>query len=603
MTVGYKGVGWNRQKRVYDLLLLAGIVVYMASFVAAGLVLRPNGTVETLLIRGLGTAALLLLHITLAIGPLCRISPRFLPLLYNRRHLGVATFLLGLAHGGFALFQFHALGDQNPFVSVLTANPRWDSVSQFPFQPLGLGALVILFLMASTSHDFWLANLTAPVWKSIHLAVYLAYALVVLHVALGVLQAETDPLLAGVLFAGLGVLLGVQLIAALRERNLDRGLEAESKDDFVEICDVSELPEKGARIVTLSGERVAIFRYDGKVSAISNVCQHQNGPLGEGRIVNGCVVCPWHGYEYNPRDGASPAPFTEKVPTFRVEVRAGRVWVDPRPNPPGTAVEPALVDGHGVPTDDELFYVGYRPQSTAAVARPIRRVAAGLFALAVALPVLLVSAEGRFSDGVFEFGNVREFEGIASATPYPALEIEGEAGAQPHLLVAFGKWGAQAEVAGQAGQRVGASGQLIYRDNTWMIELDGALRPLDASGRTGAETQAGAESLGRHTLVGEVVDSKCYLGVMKPGSGKPHRSCAARCISGGVPPIFVVTDRQGNRGHLLLVGEDGRQLNREVLSVVAEPLAVEGEVVRSDGVLTLVAEPSRFERLAEAEGR
>ena len=87
---------------------------------------------------------------------------------------------------------------------------------------------------------------------------------------------------------------------------------------------------------------MALFRYDGKVSAISNVCRHQNGPLGEGKIVDGCVVCPWHGYQYRPHDGTSPPPFTEKVPTFRVKVAAGRVLVDPRPLPPGTPVEAVL---------------------------------------------------------------------------------------------------------------------------------------------------------------------------------------------------------------------------------------------------------------------
>jgi nitrite reductase/ring-hydroxylating ferredoxin subunit len=86
-----------------------------------------------------------------------------------------------------------------------------------------------------------------------------------------------------------------------------------------------------------------VFRYDGRVSAISSVCQHQNGPLGEGRIVNSCVVCPWHGYEYRPEDGASRPPFTERVPTFDVRVRAGRVLVHPRPHAPGTRVEPAIV--------------------------------------------------------------------------------------------------------------------------------------------------------------------------------------------------------------------------------------------------------------------
>jgi sulfoxide reductase heme-binding subunit YedZ len=87
-----------------------------------------------------------------------------------------------------------------------------------------------------------------------------------------------------------------------------------------------------------------VFRYDGKVSAISNVCQHQNGPLGEGRIIDGCVTCPWHGYQYRPESGAAPPPFKENVPTFRVKVVRGVVLVHPLPNAPGTYVEPAVIE-------------------------------------------------------------------------------------------------------------------------------------------------------------------------------------------------------------------------------------------------------------------
>jgi methionine sulfoxide reductase heme-binding subunit len=347
MSHTYAAVAWNRQKRVYDAVMLAGIALYLALFLGLGAAVHPHATVETLLIRGLGTCALLLLHVVLVIGPLCRFSPRFLPLLYNRRHLGVTTFALALAHGVFALIQFHTLGDLNPLVSVFVSNTRYASLANFPFQPLGFFALLILFLMAASSHDFWLKNLTAPVWKGLHMLVYAAYALLVAHVALGVLQAETSPLLAGALGGGLALVLGLHVAAAYRERAADAPPAAAGDGRFIEVCAVDEIPEKRARVVTLCGERVAVFKYDGQVSAISNVCQHQNGPLGEGRIIDGCVTCPWHGYQYLPCSGASPAPFTERVPTFNVRVADGKVFVDPQPNPPGTRVEPARVSGKG----------------------------------------------------------------------------------------------------------------------------------------------------------------------------------------------------------------------------------------------------------------
>jgi nitrite reductase/ring-hydroxylating ferredoxin subunit len=118
--------------------------------------------------------------------------------------------------------------------------------------------------------------------------------------------------------------------------------------NWIPAGDPRTIPDNRARIVTVSGERVAIFRYGDKLSALSNVCRHQNGPLGEGRILDGCVTCPWHGYQYLPDCGASPPPFTEKVPTYRLRLADGKVWVDPQPLPPGTPVEPLRIPAPAV---------------------------------------------------------------------------------------------------------------------------------------------------------------------------------------------------------------------------------------------------------------
>ena len=114
-------------------------------------------------------------------------------------------------------------------------------------------------------------------------------------------------------------------------------------DGWVEICGVDDIKELRARMALVGGERIAVFRYDGRISCVSNVCQHQNGPLGEGKIVDGCITCPWHGYQYLPDSGQSPPPFTERIPTFSVQLRNGRVFVHRTPNPPGTRVEPAVI--------------------------------------------------------------------------------------------------------------------------------------------------------------------------------------------------------------------------------------------------------------------
>jgi sulfoxide reductase heme-binding subunit YedZ len=333
MSVKYRFIDWNPAKKAYDMALAAGLVVYLGLFVGIGFAMHADATIETLLIRALATAAFLLLHVILSIGPLCRLNPKFLPLLYNRRHLGVTMFLVALAHAVFSIVQFHALGNVNPIVSLLTSGRG--------FQTFGATALVIFFLMAATSHDLWLAKLGPRSWKTLHMGVYLAYALVVVHVALGALHSEARPVLAVATGAGMAWILGLHVVAAFHERAADRDTPR-VEDGWIDAGSVEAIEDGGARIVC-AGERIAVFRYGGKLSAVSNVCRHQGGPLGEGRVIDGCITCPWHGYQYLPANGRSPAPFTEKVATYDVRVVGGRVYVNPEPHEPGTPVEPAHV--------------------------------------------------------------------------------------------------------------------------------------------------------------------------------------------------------------------------------------------------------------------
>lgn len=229
------------------------------------------------------------------------------------------------------------------------------------------------------------------------------------------------------------------------------------------------------------------------------------------------------------------------------------------------------------------FYVGYLERAPAGVARFVRRAVALLALLVVAVAIVLVLAQQPFSAARFEFGSVRAFEGTLRAAPHPQLEVSrpgraaaGVAARSRYLLVSPGKHGAAAAVAAFDGRHVALSGTLIYRDGETMIEVeDGSIRALAGAPLAPAVSR----SLGSFTLEGEIVDSKCYLGVMKPGSGKSHRECAVRCLSGGVPPLFVVRDGAGPRAQLLLVGRGGEPIGRRVLDHVAEPVSISGEVV------------------------
>lgn len=351
MSVSYTWVGWTPHKRLYDLIMVAAIAGYLALFIGLGAMIFPPDRTPAgpvLLIRGLGTCGLLMLHVILWIGPLARLDRRFLPLLYNRRHLGVTMFLVGLGHGGLSLLYYHGFGNENPLVSLLTSNTAYGSLSRFPFETLGLLALLILFLMAATSHDFWLKTLSPRVWKSLHMCVYIAYGLLVMHVVLGALQSERSPVYVALISAGVAVTVGLHLVTGGREVRRDAsGSAAGAPGEFVDVCGVDEIAANRAKMVCLRGrERIAIFRYDNKISAVSNVCAHQGGPLGEGKVVDGCITCPWHGWQYRPGDGRSPPPFQEKIATYQVRVQGRRVLVNPNPLERGTAVEPAVIQEH-----------------------------------------------------------------------------------------------------------------------------------------------------------------------------------------------------------------------------------------------------------------
>ncbi|MEM0984125.1 MAG: Rieske 2Fe-2S domain-containing protein [Planctomycetota bacterium] len=367
MTNHYAWIAWNKHKKVYDLIVAAAALALIVGF-ALVTILTAKGTVgpAELIMRSTAVTAIILLHVILCIGPLARLTPRFNTVLYNRRHLGVTMFLIAFVHALVATVWYAGFGAIDPVHAFLDGRSL-TSVAAFPYELLGMIALAILFLMAATSHDFWLHTLSPTVWKALHMGVYVAYAALVGHVALGYLRDTEGP--AVPILMGVGVVTVAGLHAAAGIRELGRDLAAprpidtadpasldasEDPTDWVEVGTADDIPNNRAKVVCLANqERIAVFKHDGTVSAVSNVCKHQLGPLGEGKIVDGCITCPWHGYQYRPEDGQSPPPYTEKVATYRVRVEGRTIYVDPNALPEGTQVEPAPFEASA--DDTELF--------------------------------------------------------------------------------------------------------------------------------------------------------------------------------------------------------------------------------------------------------
>ena len=242
--------------------------------------------------------------------------------------------------------------------------------------------------------------------------------------------------------------------------------------------------------------------------------------------------------------------------------------------------------------NDSDFYIGYHPIAPTDTARTGRRLIVALVGGAAVLGALIASRQPRADPSVFEYGIERSFEGQIVEHPYPALLVprpgitdRGVAYSR-YLLVAQGKHGAQEIVKGLDGGGAQLKGSLIYRDGQTMVEVAHA-----ASNGAASAASIQTEILGRFTLHGEIVDSKCYLGVMRPGNGAVHRGCATRCLSGGAPPLLIVHDSTGPAAFILLTGPDGAPLPKErLLSLVGTPVVVVGQVLREGAVLLMRAD-------------
>jgi hypothetical protein len=249
------------------------------------------------------------------------------------------------------------------------------------------------------------------------------------------------------------------------------------------------------------------------------------------------------------------------------------------------------------------FYIGWEAKAAPGIGKFVHVVVVLLVIAAIGFALALATVQRSIGVSVFEWGTVKKFSGVLKIEPYPHLLVPrpGSTDAQnnfsTYYLVAPFKFGLDREkFSALDGKTVSLQGTLIYRGNQTMVEaLPDSIKATDKQfpSLPGAETI----ELGQQTLIGEIVDSKCFLGVMNPGQLLPHRACAIRCISGGIPPVLLVQQKDAPPVYLLLVSVDGKPVNQQVLNLVAEPVQITGEVERQGDVLILRADPSTYRRV------
>lgn len=257
---------------------------------------------------------------------------------------------------------------------------------------------------------------------------------------------------------------------------------------------------------------------------------------------------------------------------------------------------------------DNDFYVGYMPNAPKRHTKVIRAFILTLGILLISLATFLVLSQRGFKDSSFELGQWTEVEGILSMAPVPLLKVEagtdfsGKSIYQSILLIGFGKFGAEPTLEkmeaaqGQTllGKKLKLRGTLIYYDGKTLMELTegaGALIAVEEA----PPIQEKVQILGKVQLKGEIADPKCFFGVMKPGEGKPHLSCAVRCISGGIPPVLKTENIEGETNYFLLRGPNGEAINKEILDKVGIAVSLSGALEQVGDWAVLKLEPTQVQ--------
>jgi len=98
--------------------------------------------------------------------------------------------------------------------------------------------------------------------------------------------------------------------------------------DFVRLCSKADLPEDGeAKEIPLGDKVICVANVSGTISAMDNVCLHRGGPIGQGVIADNKVVCPWHGWMWDPKTGQAEHNPEARVAVHPIKLEGDEVYV------------------------------------------------------------------------------------------------------------------------------------------------------------------------------------------------------------------------------------------------------------------------------------
>jgi hypothetical protein len=260
-------------------------------------------------------------------------------------------------------------------------------------------------------------------------------------------------------------------------------------------------------------------------------------------------------------------------------------------------------------TQEAEFYIGWQSKAPSSFSKHIKNVLFVLFPLAAVIGLLLAFNQKKFSTAGFEFGTLTEVKGVYYNTPVPILKITDRNNISVSVpLVGYGKHGAEGIIKALEKEKnislnrkiVTLRGTLLYSDGKLLMQIDEHDAPLVKIENI-STTEQSIQQLGTIAVKGEVIDPKCYFGVMKPGEGKVHKDCAIRCILGGIPPVLKVMNEKGEANFYLIAGLNGEKMNEAVKDFVAEPVEIHARAVQTDDWIVLYTETSDIRSISKRD--
>lgn len=212
-------------------------------------------------------------------------------------------------------------------------------------------------------------------------------------------------------------------------------------------------------------------------------------------------------------------------------------------------------------------------------------------------------SQKQFKNSTFELTSDTKITGIFHENPYPMLRVQLAANTYKNvLLLGFGKLSVnpylkklRSEVNDLSGKKLSIEGNLIYYNGKTLIQITNEEKVSLVTNTTFEIPKS--ELVSEMTLQGEIIDPKCYFGVMKPGKGKIHRSCAIRCISGGIPPVLATTNGNNLSEYYLLTDTEGNPIHKDILPFIGRPAELKGVVEKNEDWYTLKIDVDNIELL------